>query len=94
MRRIDRILTFAPRNNDRSERSIPDLGAAMSDVIRFQPTKGPRRSAPVEYGAQILFFTGVRYQRASDDPRATAPQASQVVQRQGESGGSDRTRRR
>jgi hypothetical protein len=66
----------------------------MSDLIRFQPTKWPRRSAPVEGGAQILFFTGVRYQRTSDDPRATAPQASHAVLRQDESGGGDRTRRR
>ncbi len=66
----------------------------MSDLIRFQPAKTPRRSAPDDRGAQILFFTGVRYQRISEDQRAPAPQASGVVQRQSESGGGDRTRRR
>jgi hypothetical protein len=77
---------------DQNDR-FPSLGAAMSDLIRFQPAKGPRRSAPDDRGAQILFFTGVRYQRTSEDPPAPAPQASRVVQRQGESGGGDRTRR-
>jgi hypothetical protein len=66
----------------------------MSDLIRFQPAKASRRSAPDDCGAQILFFTGVRYQRMSEDPRAPAPQASCVAQRQGESGGGDRTHRR
>jgi hypothetical protein len=66
----------------------------MSDLIRFQPAKAPRRSAPDDRSAQILFFTGVRYQRVSEDPRAPAPQASCVVEREGESGGKDRTRRR
>jgi hypothetical protein len=75
---------------DQNDR-FPTLGADMSDLIRFQPAKGPRRSAPDDRGAQILFFTGVRYQRTSEDP--PAPQASRVVQRQGESSGGDRTRR-
>jgi len=65
----------------------------MSDLIRFQPAKAPGRSAPDDRGAQILFFTGVRYQRMSEDPRAPAPQASSAP-RQGESGEGDRTRRR
>ncbi|HEX9168397.1 MAG TPA: hypothetical protein VF886_05640 [Roseiarcus sp.] len=64
----------------------------MSDVIRFQPAKAPPRSAPDDRGAQILFFTGVRYQRMSEDPRAPAKRASS--QRQGEDGAGDRTRRR
>jgi len=66
----------------------------MSDLIRFQPAKPPRRSVPDDRGAQILFFTGVRYQRMSECGRAPAPQASCVAQRQDESAGSDRTRRR
>jgi len=66
----------------------------MSDLIRFQPAKAPRRSAADDRGAQILFFTGVRYQRMSEDAPAPAPQASRVAQRQGESGGVDRPRHR
>ena len=66
----------------------------MSDLIRFQPAKAPRRSVADDRGAQILFFTGVRYQRTTEDPRAPTPQSSRVAQRQGESGGGDRTRRR
>jgi hypothetical protein len=66
----------------------------MSDVIRFQPAKLSRRSASDEQGAQILFFTGVRYQRMSDDPRAPAPQAFCSAQQQDEGGGGDRKRRR
>ena len=66
----------------------------MSDLIRFQPAKAPRRSVPDDRGAQILFFTGVRYQRMSEDLLAPAPQASCVAQQQGEGGGGDRTRRR
>jgi hypothetical protein len=66
----------------------------MSDVIRFQPAKAPRRSAPDDRGAQILFFTGVRYQRMNEDQRPPASQASSVSQQQGERGGGDRTRRR
>jgi len=65
----------------------------MSEVIRFQPAKTPRHSALDDRGAQILFFTGVRYQRMSEDQRAPAPQAARSAQ-QHEGGGSDRTRRR
>lgn len=66
----------------------------MSELIRFQPAKPPRRSVPDDRGAQILFFTGVRYQRMSEDQRAPAPQTSCLAQRQGDSGGGDRTRQR
>jgi hypothetical protein len=41
----------------------------MSELIRFQPAKPPRRSVPDDRGAQILFFTGVRYQRMSECAR-------------------------
>jgi hypothetical protein len=44
----------------------------MSNVIRFKPANSPRRTASGDRGAQILFFTGVRYQRWNDDPRAPA----------------------
>jgi hypothetical protein len=48
-------------------------------------------------GAQILFFTGVRYQRMSEDARTPTAQAACGVRRQGEGGGAGeggRTRRR
>jgi hypothetical protein len=64
----------------------------MSELIRFQPAKAPRRSSPDDRGARILFFTGVRYHRMVEDSRALAPQASRLVP--GKSGGSDRTGRR
>jgi hypothetical protein len=69
----------------------------MSDLIRFRPAKRHRRSAPGDRGAQILFFTGVRYHRMGEDARAPTPQAARGVQRKGEGGGAgdgDRTRRR
>ena len=66
----------------------------MCDVIRFNPANAHRRSIPGDRGAQILFFTGVRYQRMSQEPRAAAPQAACVAQRQDEGGGADRTHRR
>ena len=66
----------------------------MSDVIRFHPARAPRRSVPDARGAQILFFTGVRYQRMSEDQRVPRQQASCVAQQPGEGGGGDRTRRR
>ena len=44
----------------------------MNNVILFRPANSPRRMASGDRGAQILFFTGVRYQRWSEDPRAPA----------------------
>jgi hypothetical protein len=46
----------------------------MNNVIRFPPASSRRRTAAGDRGAQILFFTGVRYQRMSEDPRAQARQ--------------------
>ena len=46
----------------------------MNNVILFRPANSPRRVASGDRGAQILFFTGVRYQRWSDDPRAAPEQ--------------------
>ena len=69
----------------------------MNNLIPFRPAKRHRRPAPQDSGAQILFFTGVRYQRMSEDARAPTPQAACGVQRKGEGGGAgegDRTRRR
>ena len=70
----------------------------MNELIRFRPTRRLRRSPPDDRGAQILFFTGVRYQRMTEDARAPGPHTSCVAPRQGEGGviggGGDRTRRR
>jgi hypothetical protein len=47
----------------------------MNNVIPFRPAKSPSRMASGDRGAaQILFFTGVRYQRLSEDAVAPAPQ--------------------
>ena len=51
------------------------MGAAMNNVIRFKPANRRRRLASGDRGAQILFFTGVRYQRMSEDARPPAPQS-------------------
>ncbi len=45
----------------------------MNDLIPFEPAKVQRRAVSVEGGAQILFFTGVRYQRASECVQAPPP---------------------
>ena len=40
----------------------------MGELVRFRPAEGLERknNAPRDQDARILFFTGVRYQRASD----------------------------
>jgi hypothetical protein len=64
----------------------------MNNVIRFRPANNPRGTASGHRGAQILFFTGVRYQRMSEDPRGPAP----LPQRAGRKrqGGEDRSERK
>ena len=48
----------------------------MNNVIQFRPANSARRTASGDRGAaQILFFTGVRYQRWGDDAHAQQPQA-------------------
>ena len=48
----------------------------MNNVIHFRPAPGPRRIASGYSGAaQILFFTGVRYQRWGEDAHAPQPHA-------------------
>lgn len=42
----------------------------MNNVILFRPANSPRRMASGDRGAEILFFTGVRYQRMSEEPPA------------------------
>jgi hypothetical protein len=69
----------------------------MNDLIHFRPAKVRRRSTSGDGGAQILFFTGVRYHRIGDDKRAQAPQTERSAERNDEgagAGGRDRTHRR
>jgi hypothetical protein len=69
----------------------------MTDLIRLRPAKRHRRLASADRSAQILFFTGVRYHRMSEDARTPTPQAACRVQRNDEGGGAgdgDCTRRR
>jgi hypothetical protein len=48
----------------------------MNNVIHFRPANNPRRMASGDRGAaQILFFTGVRYQRWGEDTHAPQPKA-------------------
>jgi hypothetical protein len=47
----------------------------MNNVIRFSPAHRRRRMATGDRGAQILFFTGVRYQRMSEELRAQTRQS-------------------
>jgi hypothetical protein len=60
----------------------------MNDLIHFQPAKLHRRSTSDHSGAQILFFTGVRYQRMGDDTRPSKPRAPSSAKRNGEGGGA------
>jgi hypothetical protein len=47
----------------------------MNNVIRFKPANSRRRLASGDRGAQILFFTGVRYQRMGEDAPPPARQS-------------------
>jgi hypothetical protein len=47
----------------------------MNNVILFRPADSPRRMASGDRGAEILFFTGVRYQRMGEGPPAPAPRS-------------------
>jgi hypothetical protein len=71
----------------------------MNNVIHFRPANSPRRTALGRRGAaQILFFTGVRYQRWSDDPRAATEQTQRARRKReraeiGEAGRGRKSRR-
>jgi hypothetical protein len=60
----------------------------MNNVIRFRPANSHRRLASGGCGAQILFFTGVRYQRWTDEPQTQSARRKRV-----EIGGTARTRK-
>jgi hypothetical protein len=68
----------------------------MNNVIHFRPANSPRRIVSGNRGAaQILFFTGVRYQRWSEDAQASHPQAqgSRRKRERVEIGGAGRGRK-
>ena len=68
----------------------------VNNLIPFRPAKRDRRLTPQDDGAEILFFTGVRYQRMSEDARTPTAQAPCGVRRKGEGRSVEggRTRRR
>ena len=61
----------------------------MNNVIHFRSANSPRRIVSGDRGAaQILFFTGVRYQRWSEEANAPEPQPQSARRkRQDEMGG-------
>ena len=65
---------------------------ALNNVIRFRPANTRRPMAAGDRGAQILFFTGVRYQRVSEDPHAPGgqPRRDRRKRQGGEIGGAGR----
>jgi hypothetical protein len=67
----------------------------MNNVILFRPANSPRRTASGDCVAQILFFTGVRYQRWSEDPRASAeaPQRARRKRERAEIAGAGQGRK-
>jgi hypothetical protein len=65
----------------------------MTDLIRFQPANNNRASAPIDGGAKILFFTGVRYCRMSEHAHAPAPKAPCGSQRKGKGAAAGRGNR-
>ncbi len=69
----------------------------VNNLIPFRPARRYRRLTPPDGGAQILFFTGVRYQRMSEDARTPTSQAACDLRHTSEGGGAgegNRTRRR
>jgi hypothetical protein len=70
----------------------------MSNIIQFRLANSARRVAPGDRGgAQILFFTGVRYQRWSEDTHAQPQEQSSRQKRErvriGETGRGRKSRR-
>jgi hypothetical protein len=66
----------------------------MNNVIQFRPANGPCRMASGDRGAaQILFFTGVRYQRWGEDTRGPQPQAQSSRRKRVQIGETGRERK-
>jgi len=69
-------------------------GWAMGELILFRSASGPRKdSAERADAAQILFFTGVRYQRVAD-PGAAPEGGDSDAPRSGGIGGAGGGRRK
>jgi hypothetical protein len=67
----------------------------MGELIMFQPREGRvsrSRADAVNAGAQIMFFTGVRYERMADPPALAA--ADSGAPPAGDMGGTRGGRRR
>ena len=65
-------------------------GSVMGDLIAFRSQRPSGQARPSGAGAEILFFTGVRYQRMSDE----APPASAKPRKPRVQGGPQGRRRR
>jgi hypothetical protein len=66
----------------------------MNNVIHFRPANNPRRMVSGDRGAaQILFFTGVRYQRWGEDTHARQPQAQGSRRKRVQIGETERGRK-
>jgi hypothetical protein len=66
----------------------------MNNVIHFRPANSPRRMASGGRGAaQILFFTGVRYQRWGEDTHVPQPQAQSSRRKRVQIGETGRERK-
>ena len=63
---------------------------ASNNVILFRPANTRRPMAACDRGAQILFFTGVRYQRVNEDPPGGQPRRERRKRQGGEMGGAGR----
>jgi hypothetical protein len=64
----------------------------MGDLIAFRSQRPSHEARPSGAGAEILFFTGVRYQRMNDE--ALANEGPRQPQQGGKNGGPGRARRR
>ena len=66
----------------------------MNELIRFRPTRRLHPSPHDERGAQILFFTGVRYERmAAAAPALESDSSAPSSGGMGGAGGGRRKRR-
>ena len=65
----------------------------MNNLIRFRPANDRGRLAPGDRTGQILFFTGVRYQRMSDDTPAPQPRRARGKPQTAEAGSGRKSQR-